>query len=1209
MSDTEISDEELEGASTKCHGQKTNLMSFQKDHPLSDSHAVRPVKDNLQCVPNFAGANLPRCDRGDREYYCSTMLTLFRPWRRGTDLKKPEQLWDTAFQEYNFTPEQERYMRNFNVRYECLDARDDYRAQMMKDANPIAGSWFKDSDVKIEDELHCTGPEDHDIQFDDLPSDALALGPNQKKRAKEMDAVGRMMTDLGWTEPLHHIQESPVSFTPEVFKPGNAWEQDIDNMKQKILDEKKAHHLISNHSCSKNADMQEIPPHNARTPNVVKIVDKSYLDRNFHKEGDSEVVDSTVHDFSLNKEQERAFRIIANHAISENPEQLRMYLGGMGGTGKTQVIKALSCFFTQRNEAHRFVIVAPTGTAAALLGGSTYHSTFGINDNSGIGKIGKIKQKLEGVEYVFFDEVSMLSARDLYRINLQLSRVLDVAHAPFGGLNLVFSGDFAQLPPAVGGEHVSLYSRTIGAIATDMKSQEEAVGKALWHQVTTVVILRQNMRQNKQSAEDGKLCTCLENMRYKACTPEDIAFLRRRISSSVPGRPSICHELFRDVSIITSTNLHKDEINRLGAIRFARETGQSLTDFFSDDSPRATQGDSEEGKGVKRVAELTNEMKDGLWSQPPSSTDKHIAGKLSLCIGLPVMIRYNFATEMCMTRGQEGFVQGWQSKTGSSGQLVLDTLFIKLKDPPSHVQVPGLPEDVVPVYPTKTNVRVMLPNDEKYYVARTQVEVLVNFAMTDFASQGKTRPYNVSDLNNLRSHQSYYTALSRSATAEGTLILQGFDPRQIVGGCSGALRQELRELELLDDVTRLRHSGKLPVSVDGDTRNNILTSFRKWKGSQYVPSSVHSAIRWSKRSPWLETEVLDLDERLAVLEKLREKKNKEKGTASLKLDGNPSSSAKKVVTDLGLGKPSTQKRRRSSGTISKRIPSAASTHRVNRQKLQRQPNIPAGRNNTIAPIGMRWSQNSCAYDSIFTPIYALWCAYGNTWTEEIKRIGSTTAVQLVEGFMCFEEGRGSLEDARDKVRRTLARTQQGCAYGSYTSIDNVCGAWFKTSEVVFERFYQCPDGHRVRHSYDYDAYFSTTVSYGSISQWISIDTAQTSALCEICSHSVGIRLKFCSSPPLLAFGLSESATFIDRTLSVQIENRVQRYVLAAVVYYAHEHFTSQVITRDGRVWFYDGMAVARQNTPTLEHVGSINMSFDMQSCRGGSPCLALYARI
>ena len=100
--------------------------------------------------------------------------------------------------------------------------------------------------------------------------------------------------------------------------------------------------------------------------------------------------------------------------------------------------------------------------------------------------------------------------------------------------------------------------------------------------------------------------------------------------------------------------------------------------------------------------------------------------------------------------------------------------------------------------------------------------VLVNFAMTDFGSQGKSRPYNVSDPNNLRSHQSYHTALSRSTTAKGTLILQGFDPKVITGGCSGALRQEFRELELLDEITRLRYLGKLPAIVDGDTRNHII---------------------------------------------------------------------------------------------------------------------------------------------------------------------------------------------------------------------------------------------------------------------------------------------------------------------------------------------------------------------------------------------------
>jgi len=110
---------------------------------------------------------------------------------------------------------------------------------------------------------------------------------------------------------------------------------------------------------------------------------------------------------------------------------------------------------------------------------------------------------------------------------------------------MVFSGNFAQLLLAVGGEHVSLFSRTIGTVSTDMKSQEEVIGKALWHQITTVVILHQNMRQNKQSKEDAKLRAALENMRYKACKPKYITFLRSQISSNMPGWSSVCQDQFR----------------------------------------------------------------------------------------------------------------------------------------------------------------------------------------------------------------------------------------------------------------------------------------------------------------------------------------------------------------------------------------------------------------------------------------------------------------------------------------------------------------------------------------------------------------------------------------------------------------------------------------------------------------------------------------
>ena len=69
------------------------------------------------------------------------------------------------------------------------------------------------------------------------------------------------------------------------------------------------------------------------------------------------------------------------------------------------------------------------------------------------------------------------------------------------------------------------------------------------------------------------------------------------------------------------------------------------------------------------------------------------------------------------------------------------------------------------------------------------MEVLSNFTMTDFALQGKGHKYNPVDLNNSRSHQAYYTALLHSASAAGTLILQGFNCKKITGGASGASSQ------------------------------------------------------------------------------------------------------------------------------------------------------------------------------------------------------------------------------------------------------------------------------------------------------------------------------------------------------------------------------------------------------------------------------------
>ena len=135
------------------------------------------------------------------------------------------------------------------------------------------------------------------------------------------------------------------------------------------------------------------------------------------------------------------------------------------------------------------------------------------------------------------------------------------------------------------------------------------------------------------------------------------------------------------------------------------------------------------------------------------------------------MLHHNEATKCCITKGAEGTVAGWQASIGPHNMPMLDTLFVKLSNPPKTVQIEGLPDNVVPITRQSTKITRKLWNDDVVTINRNQVLVLPNFSMTDYASQGCTRPNNVVELNDYRNHQSYYTCLSCSETADGTIIL------------------------------------------------------------------------------------------------------------------------------------------------------------------------------------------------------------------------------------------------------------------------------------------------------------------------------------------------------------------------------------------------------------------------------------------------------
>src|SRR6202046_5333502 len=219
------------------------------------------------------------------------------------------------------------------------------------------------------------------------------------------------------------------------------------------------------------------------------------------------------------------------------------------------------------------------------------------------------------------------------------------------------------------------------------------------------------------------------------------------------------------------------------------------------------------------------------------------------CIGMPVMIRNNDATELCITKGQEGFIAGWTSHNGVRGKEVLDTLFVKLDKPAKSVKIDGLPNNVVPIVKSVKTVKCVFSSDLAEYVERSQVWVVPNFSMTEYASQDKTRPFNPVDLSNHRNHQSYCTCLSRSATVAGTIIVQSFSPQMITFGATGYFREVFCELEILDEITKMRYKDTFPAKVRDSVKNSLIQSFQKWKWTTYMPPSTHKALKWTARDP------------------------------------------------------------------------------------------------------------------------------------------------------------------------------------------------------------------------------------------------------------------------------------------------------------------------------------------------------------------------
>lgn len=128
-----------------------------------------------------------------------------------------------------------------------------------------------------------------------------------------------------------------------------------------------------------------------------------------------------------------------------------LFITGPGGSGKSAFIKMV--YASNRSKVQ---VTAMTGCAAILLEckAKTLHSWAGIGLGKGTSEIfiEKIRKSFylrnvwRSIDVLVVDEVSMLSLK-LFNLLNEIGKGVRGNRRPFGGIQLIFSGDFYQLPP------------------------------------------------------------------------------------------------------------------------------------------------------------------------------------------------------------------------------------------------------------------------------------------------------------------------------------------------------------------------------------------------------------------------------------------------------------------------------------------------------------------------------------------------------------------------------------------------------------------------------------------------------------------------------------------------------------------------------------------------------------------------------------------
>ena len=543
---------------------------------------------------------------------------------------------------------------------------------------------------------------------------------------------------------------------------------------------------------------------------VEDLINNPYLKFNFtdHAAKEAKLNEMLA---TLNDRQLQAFNIVkqkfqntASKNSTNNEQSLIMLMSGQGGTGKSYVIKcyhllAQITFGKTVGSWGPMTLMAPTGSAAYNINGHTWQSKLGkARDKkkdkeqtaSSISRmsaaaVSNLVKSAKGCKAICLDEVSLCSLETIYEIHLRCCIAFQCKNKPFGGVHMIFSGDFYQMQCINGVDIPTIpygyaaHKRTGHAVGTNAIE-----GYKLWLKINAFVELEINVRAATTGKEISPLAFFNENARLANFeNPKVLAIMNQRVGNSLVKILKGIDETKTPVVYICDTHKKITEVNNLFLARAIKLKTQ-IHRVIATHHPTRSSVPVADKPTLNMLYSLTGGPNDKRNGTPT------MASFIDMFVGQRVRVDRNLSIPLGIYNGAMGTVVGFiyegpmpdYIKNSENPPRNFSNLRESQRKPPIVLVQLDYPDHFTPPYTcvNDNKVRNVYPftlcsclctdtGDQKY--TRMQVPLLVAHGRTSHSTQGMTFYCKVIVDPNNRFFAGIYVSISRATDIENVHLI------------------------------------------------------------------------------------------------------------------------------------------------------------------------------------------------------------------------------------------------------------------------------------------------------------------------------------------------------------------------------------------------------------------------------------------------------